>query len=130
MNNARLIHSGTEEQEGVVSDLKEIIDQLVQGLNNSAEASAVGLKLINDTVDSMRRGREQMEQLELSIRKISDTSAEIEKIIEEISAIAEQTNLLSLNASIEASRILRTWCVRMSRLLLRQWKGWSIFPVR
>ena len=44
-NNARLIHGGTEEQEGVVSDLKEIMDQLVQGLNNinaSIEAARAG----------------------------------------------------------------------------------------
>ena len=104
LNNARLIHGGTEEQENVVSDLKEVLDQLAQGLNSSADATIVGSKLINDTVDSMKQGKEQMEQLESSIRKISDTSTEIEKIIGEISAIAQQTNMLSLNASIEAAR--------------------------
>ncbi|MCH5268902.1 MAG: methyl-accepting chemotaxis protein, partial [Lachnospiraceae bacterium] len=70
----------------------------------SADATIVGSTLINDTVDSMKQGRAQMEQLESSIHKISDTSAEIEKIIGEISAIAQQTNMLSLNASIEAAR--------------------------
>lgn len=104
LNNARLIHSGTEEQENVVSDLKGIMDKLAQGLNSSADATIVGSTLINDTVDSMKQGRAQMEQLESSIHKISDTSAEIEKIIGEISAIAQQTNMLSLNASIEAAR--------------------------
>ena len=104
LNNARLIHSGTEEQENVVSDLQGIMDQLVKGLNESADATIVGSTLIDETVDSMQKGKEEMEQLELSIRKISDTSAEIEKIIEEINSIAQQTNMLSLNASIEAAR--------------------------
>ena len=104
LNNARLIHGGTEEQENVVNDLKAIMDKLVKGLNDSADATLAGSALINETVDSMKQGKEQMEQLELSIHKISDTSAEIEKIIGEISSIAQQTNMLSLNASIEAAR--------------------------
>ena len=104
LNNARLIHSGTEEQENVVSDLKNIMDQLVKGLTESADATVVGSSLIDATVDSMQQGKEEMEQFELSIRKISDTSAEIEKIIGEINSIANQTNMLSLNASIEAAR--------------------------
>ena len=104
LNNAQLIHNGTEEQENVVSDLKDIMDQLVHGLNSSADASMAGSALINETVDSMQQGKEEMAQLELSIRKISDTSVEIEKIIGEINSIANQTNMLSLNASIEAAR--------------------------
>lgn len=104
LNNARLIHNGTEEQESVVSDLQGIMDKLVQGLTESADATMVGSSLIDETVDSMKQGREEMEQLELSIRKISDTSVEIEKIIGEINSIAQQTNMLSLNASIEAAR--------------------------
>lgn len=104
LNNARLINSGTEEQENVVSDLKEIMEKLVKGLNDSADASIVGSSLINETVVSMKQGKEEMEQLELSIRKINDTSTEIEKIIGEINSIAQQTNMLSLNASIEAAR--------------------------
>ena len=45
-----------------------------------------------------------MEELNHSIQKISDMSAKIEKIIDEIDSIAQQTNMLSLNASIEAAR--------------------------
>ena len=104
LNNARMIHNGTEEQENVVRDLQDIMDQLVKGLNESADATVIGSTLIDETVDSMKQGKEEMEQLELSIGRISDTSAEIEKIIGEINSIAQQTNMLSLNASIEAAR--------------------------
>lgn len=104
LDNARLIHNGTEEQETVVTDLRNIMDKLVQGLNSSADATVAGSMLIDETVDSMHQGKTRMEELELSIRKISDTSTAIEKIIEEINSIAEQTNMLSLNASIEAAR--------------------------
>ncbi|AZG35202.1 hypothetical protein EGC80_09900 [Shewanella psychromarinicola] len=36
---------------------------------------------------------------------VSHSSANISRIVEEISAIAEQTNLLALNAAIEAARV-------------------------
>lgn len=104
LNNARLINSGTEEQEDIVNNLKEIMDKLEQGLNDSADATLVGANLIKKTVDSMHLGKEKMEQLEQSILKISNTSDEIGQIIEEINSIASQTNMLSLNASIEAAR--------------------------
>ena len=104
LDNARLIHSGTEEQETVVTDLRNTMNKLVQGLNSSADASVAGSALIDKTVDSMRQGKMRMEELEMSIHKISDTSTAIEKIIEEINSIAGQTNMLSLNASIEAAR--------------------------
>lgn len=104
LNNARLIHRGTEEQENVVRDLKRIMDNLSQGLNDSAEATVIGSSLLNETVNSMEQGKEQMTDLEQSIGKISDSSSEIEMIIEEINSIAQQTNMLSLNASIEAAR--------------------------
>ncbi|MCH5267661.1 MAG: methyl-accepting chemotaxis protein [Lachnospiraceae bacterium] len=104
LNNARLIHRGTEEQENVVSDMKRIMEDLSKGLNDSADATVVGASLISETVNSMELGKEQMKQLEQSIRKINDSSSEIEQIIEEINSIAQQTNMLSLNASIEAAR--------------------------
>lgn len=104
LQNARLIHSGTEEQENVVNELQGTMSQLAQGLTESADATVVGSSLIDETVDSMKLGKEEMGQLELAIRKISDTSTEIEKIIGEINSIAQQTNMLSLNASIEAAR--------------------------
>lgn len=104
LENARAIHEGTDEQESAVSDLKAIMSQLTEGLNESASVTVKISEDTEHTVSSMRLGSKQMEQLESSIQEISNTSEEIEKIIGEIDAIAQQTNMLSLNASIEAAR--------------------------
>lgn len=104
LENARAIHTGTGEQEKTVDDLNKIMSELVHELNASADASKEVSSTVVNTVESMLEGRKQMEELAVSIEKISNTSIEIEKIIGDINSIAQQTNMLSLNASIEAAR--------------------------
>lgn len=104
LENARAIHTGTGEQEKTVDGLNKIMAELVRELNTSADASTEVSSAVINTVENMRMGRKQMEELAVSIEKISSTSMEIEKIIGDINAIAQQTNMLSLNASIEAAR--------------------------
>lgn len=104
LENADSIYNGTGEQERAVEDLRQIMDQLKEELNNSVNVSADVMRTTGDTVEEIMQTQSQMNLLKESMQKISDMSIEIEKIIEEINSIAEQTNLLSLNASIEAAR--------------------------
>jgi methyl-accepting chemotaxis protein len=50
------------------------------------------------------KSNDEMDNLKLAMRRINETSQQIETIISGIEDIASQTNLLSLNASIEAAR--------------------------
>lgn len=104
LTNADNIYNGTGEQEKAVDDLKQIMDQLTQELNNSASASANVTASTGTTSDKILQTQSRMALLKDSMQKISDMSLEIEKIIGEINSIAQQTNMLSLNASIEAAR--------------------------
>lgn len=104
LENADSIYTGTEKQEQAVSDLKQIMAQLTQELNNNVNASSDITAAIGTTTEKIMETRSQMSLLQNSMQKISDMSIAIEKIIDEINSIAEQTNLLSLNASIEAAR--------------------------
>lgn len=104
LENADNIYNGTGEQERAVEDLRQIMGQLKEELNNSVDVSADVMNATGDTVEEIMQTQSQMNLLKDSMQKISDMSMEIEKIIGEINSIAEQTNLLSLNASIEAAR--------------------------
>lgn len=104
LENSDSIYNGTEKQEQAVSDLKQIMAQLTQELNNNVSASSDITDAIGTTTEKIMETRSQMSLLQNSMQKISEMSMAIEKIIDEINSIAEQTNLLSLNASIEAAR--------------------------
>lgn len=104
LENSDSIYNGTEKQEQAVSDLKQIMAQLTQELNNNVSASSDITGAIGTTTEKIMETRSQMSLLQNSMQKISEMSMAIEKIIDEINSIAEQTNLLSLNASIEAAR--------------------------
>lgn len=104
LENADHIYHGTGEQEKAVGDLRKIMGQLTEELNQSVNVSEDVLKTTGNTVEEIMQTQMQMDLLKDSMQNISSMSMEIEKIIEEINSIAEQTNLLSLNASIEAAR--------------------------
>ena len=98
------IYRGTGEQEKVVTDLKQIMEQLTEKLNDSRDASVHAASEMGETTEEIRQTQSRMELLKDSMQKIRDMSIKIEKIIDEINSIAQQTNMLSLNASIEAAR--------------------------
>lgn len=104
LENADSIYNGTERQEQVVMDLKRIMEQLTQELNNSVNASDAITAETGTTTEKIKETQTQMTLLKDSMQKISEMSMAIEKIIDEITSIADQTNLLALNASIEAAR--------------------------
>ncbi len=104
LENADSIYHGTGEQEKAVEDLKQIMKQLSQKLNDSVDASAAVMKATEETAEKMVQTQSQIGLLKDAMQRTSDMSIAIEKIIDEINSIAQQTNMLSLNASIEAAR--------------------------
>lgn len=104
LSSADDIYSGTEEQKKAVSELEQVMNELVGGLNTSAGESVKVTEITETAVGTIMNTQQQMGELRDSIQHISDMSREIEKIISGIDSIAGQTNLLALNASIEAAR--------------------------
>ena len=104
LSSADDIYRGTEEQKKAVDGLEQVMKGLVEDLKSSADASIKVTSTTKTAADTILHMQQQMEELNHSIQRISDTSREIEKIIDDINAIAGKTNLLALNASIEAAR--------------------------
>jgi methyl-accepting chemotaxis protein PixJ len=63
-----------------------------------------GDRAMNDTVDSIISIRETVADAGKRVKKLSDSSQKISKVVSLIGTFATQTNLLALNAALEATR--------------------------
>ncbi|WP_040513444.1 globin-coupled sensor protein [Gracilibacillus halophilus] len=104
---ATIFQQSTTAIDGLVSQLKEILQDAQKGTRTSQEVE----KASKDRSQDLMEQEKQMSQIEDKVRGIkeetnslADSSRQIESIISMVTDIAEQTNLLALNASIEAAR--------------------------
>ena len=86
---------------GQTADEAEKIAQLTKETVGTTEE---GRHAINQAVGQMSRIVTETQKVQSAVGQLSDSSAQINEIIEVISSIAGQTNLLALNAAIEAAR--------------------------
>ncbi len=63
-----------------------------------------GDQAMNNTVDSITSIRETVADAGKRVKRLSDSSQKISKVVSLISSFATQTNLLALNAALEATR--------------------------
>lgn len=98
----------TASQANVVSAASEQVSKNVQTVATGVdEMNSAIREIAKNASDSARVAQLAVTDAQLAnttISKLSESSAEIGKVINLITSIAEQTNLLALNATIEAAR--------------------------
>lgn len=86
--------------EEISSSLTEFTSQTKKNSKNAQEANY----LSEETLQTVVKGNDKMEQMLESITKIQRTSTDMASVLKVIDDIAFQTNLLALNAAVEAAR--------------------------
>ncbi|MFZ3154209.1 MAG: methyl-accepting chemotaxis protein [Pseudomonas sp.] len=112
------LSASTRDQSHAAASMAATVEELTVSINhvaeNAGEAHAIstasgqqsqdGGKVIQNTLESMQKIANTVQQSALQIAELGQHSDQITSIVNVIKAIADQTNLLALNAAIEAAR--------------------------
>ena len=101
---AQSLAQGATEQASAVEELSATIAEISNNSRKNAQNSEEAMGHSQDAGKRLNESAEYMQQMVAAMEKISDSSAEIGKIIATIENIAFQTNILALNAAVEAAR--------------------------
>lgn len=95
---------GAAEQASSVVELTSSISDISSQTRKNAENADKANNLATTAKENAVRGNNYMNEMLNAMNDISESSANISKIIKVIDDIAFQTNILSLNAAVEAAR--------------------------
>ncbi len=101
---AQSLAEGTARQAANMEEISSSMEEVENQIKTSDENSVRSKQLANQTIQVVKQGNQQMNEMLHSINEISLTSKNVSKVIKVIDEIAFQTNLLALNAAVEAAR--------------------------
>lgn len=101
---AQSLAEGATDQAGAIEELTATIENVSNIAENTANEAEGAANMAREAAANAENSRSDLVALTDAMKKINETSREIQNIIADIEDIASQTNLLSLNASIEAAR--------------------------
>ena len=101
---AQGLAKGATDQAAALEELTASVNEVASHVAENTESTDRVHDQAKKVVIKADHGTAKMKELIESMKHISDTTNDIQTVIEKIESIASQTNLLSLNASIEAAR--------------------------
>lgn len=101
---AQSLSQGSVEQASSVEELAATITEISESAKQTASVAEEAGEFVNQAGAQLGTSVEYVKDLNAAMKKISNSSEEIAKIIDTIESIAFQTNILALNAAVEAAR--------------------------
>ena len=98
------LSQGATETAASLEEISASATEIGQQARHNAETATQANALATSAKTAAETGSQRMQGLNASMAAITDSSAQIAKIIKTIDDIAFQTNILALNAAVEAAR--------------------------
>jgi methyl-accepting chemotaxis protein len=101
---AQTLAQGSTDQAGAVENLSSTIDTVTGETEKNADGIRLAVESLDATLRKIQESNAYMERMLDSMNAIGQTSNKIRTVIKLIDDIAFQTNILALNAAVEAAR--------------------------
>lgn len=98
------LSQGATEQTSTINEINTTISKIADEINDNAKSTVEVDGLVGFVNEKVKHSNQRMDEFQVTMRNITDSSNSILRIIEVIDDIAFQTNVLALNAAIEAAR--------------------------
>ncbi len=103
-HSAQEASSGAMRQEASIEELLSMISAITEETQRTAAHANQTNKAVHTAKQFGEDGRSSMQNMQLAMQEINESSNNISKIIKVIDDLAFQTNILALNAAVEAAR--------------------------
>jgi len=101
------VQHGVEKMENLSQEI-ELLSDRFSGVSEDTksinELNGIGLQSVRLLQEKSQETNEALAQIYQTIESLTNSTKNIEQLLESVEGIAEQTNLLALNAAIEAAR--------------------------
>jgi methyl-accepting chemotaxis protein len=103
-NAAQSLADGSQKSAASLEEITASMSEISSQTKKNAESATQARDLAQQASKAAGSGQEAMQEMIESMKRITQNSNEIQRVIKVIDDIAFQTNLLALNAAVEAAR--------------------------